>query len=93
MEWRRAPGVITRRVAGEVVLVPVAGARDSARDTRFFVLNTTAERLWALLEEPRSADELARHLTIEFEIDARQARADVEAFLADMREQGTVLIG
>jgi hypothetical protein len=90
-KWRRAPGVITRRVAGELVLVPVAGAREAARDTRFFVLNASAERLWGLLDEPRSADELAQHLTAEFEIDEPQARADVETFLADMREQGTLL--
>lgn len=90
--WRRASGVVTRRVAGELVLVPVAGAgAGQARDTRFFVLNETAERLWSLLETPRSPDELARHLTNEFEVDASRARADVDAFLADLDAQGAIL--
>ena len=89
-KWRRAPGVVTRRVAGELVLVPVAGSA-TARDTRFFVLNDTAERLWSLLETPRLPDELARHLTTEFEVDAARARADVDAFLADLVAQGAIL--
>jgi hypothetical protein len=90
--WHRAPGVVTRRVAGELVLVPVAGTRQQ-RDTRFFVLNDTAERLWSLMEEPRSADELAQHLTTEFEVDAARARADVAAFLADLDSQGAIIRG
>ena len=77
--WHRAPGVVTRRVAGELVLVPVAGTRQQ-RDTRFFVLNDTAERLWSLLEEPRSADELAQHLTTEYEVDAARARAESTSY-------------
>ena len=90
--WRRAQGVVTRRVAGELVLVPVAGAGSGpARDTRFFVLNETAERLWSLLEEPRTPAELARHLTYEFEVDGARARADVDAFLADLSAQGAIL--
>lgn len=88
--WRRAPGVVTRRVAGELVLVPVAGA-SQARDTRFFVLNESAERLWSLLDAPRTPDELARHLTNEFEVDGSRARADVDAFLADLVAQGAIL--
>jgi hypothetical protein len=90
--WRRAPGVVTRKVAGEVVLVPVASGRQQ-RDTRFFVLNESAERLWSLLESPRSADELAQHLTTEFEVEASRARADVDAFLADLDAQGAVIRG
>jgi hypothetical protein len=88
--WRRAPGVVTRRVAGELVLVPVSAPRQQ-RDTRFFVLNETAERLWSLLDVPRTPAELAQHLTTEFEVDAPRARADVAAFLADLDAQGAVI--
>lgn len=89
-EWRRAPGVVARRVAGEMVLVPTASGRAS-HDTRFFVLNEAAERLWSLLEAPRTPAELAQHLTVEFDVDSGRARADVEAFLADMSEQGAII--
>lgn len=88
--WRRAPGVVARRVAGEMVLVPVSSGT-ARRDTRFFVLNETAERLWSLLAQPRTAAELAQHLTLEFEVDAARARADVDAFLADLRAQGAII--
>lgn len=88
--WRRAPGVVARRVAGEMVLVPVSSGT-TRRDTRFFVLNETAERLWSLLEQPRAPAELAQHLTLEFEVDAARARADVDAFLADLSAQGAII--
>lgn len=88
--FRRAPGVIARRVAGEMVLVPLASDA-AARDTRFFVMNVTAERLWSLLDSPRTGDELAQQLTQAFEVDLPRARADVSAFLADLREQGAII--
>src|SRR5688500_16836951 len=67
--YRRAGGVITRRIAGETVIVPMPGTQASARETRFFVLNGTAERLWELLAAPQTPEAMAHHLTYEFAVD------------------------
>jgi hypothetical protein len=91
-KWARAASVIARRVAGETVLVP-ADARASDpefKGARLYVLNETGEFLWALLETPRTAADLARNLTLEFETAEDRALADVEAFLVALRDIGAV---
>lgn len=90
--WRRAPTVITRRVAGETVLVPVAARTSDPefKSARLYVLNETGEYLWSLLDSARSSVELAQNLTLEFETAASRAQSDVEAFLAALRDIGAV---
>jgi len=89
--WRRSTGFVARRVAGELVVVPVL--RDEATPGAtlpFFVLNETGEVLWESLGEPRRNDELVRVLTGTWEVSAERAREDVAAFLAELRVLGAV---
>ena len=84
--------MIVRRVAGETVLVPLAARTSDPefKSARLFVLNETGEYLWSLLDSPRSSRELAQNLTLEFETAAGSAQADVEVFLATLRDIGAV---
>jgi hypothetical protein len=90
--WERANGVIARRVAGETVLVPVAprAVDPEFKSARLYVLNETGEYLWSLLDRPRTTADLARNLTLAFEITAGRAHADVDVFLATLRDIGAV---
>jgi len=90
--WRRAPSIIARRVAGETVLVPLERKAEDpeAKSAHLYVFNETAEYLWSLLESPRSAAELARNLTLEFDTTAIRAQRDVDAFLLALRDIGAV---
>ena len=88
----RAPGVVTRRIAGELVLVPTGGLpEETMRSVRFFVLNGTAETIWDRLATPQTAESLARHLTTEYEIDYAQALVDAAALLEDLRRNASVV--
>ena len=90
--WARANGVSARRVAGETVLVPVAPRTTDPefKSARLYVLNETGEYLWALLDHPRTTADLARNLTLAFETTAGRAHADVDVFLAALRDIGAV---
>jgi coenzyme PQQ synthesis protein D (PqqD) len=90
--WRRASSVIARRVAGEMVLVPLAARTSDPefKSARLFVLNETGEYLWSLLDAPRSSLELAQNLTLEFETAVGRAHSDVEVFLTALRDIGAV---
>ena len=90
----RAPGVVARRVAGEMLLVPVSPRALDAFSgaAELFVLNTTGERMWIWLAEPLSIDEMARKLIDEFEVNAELARADATAFIEVMRGRGLVAL-
>ena len=90
--WERATGVIARRVAGEMVLVPVAPKTSDPefKSARLYVLNDTGEFLWSLLDTPRTTADLARNLTLAFETTAGRAHSDVDVFLAALRDIGAV---
>ena len=90
--WRRDGSVIARRVAGEMVLVPLSprASDPEFKSARLYVLNETGEYLWSLLDSPRSSQELAQNLTLEFETSAGRAQSDVEIFLAALRDIGAV---
>lgn len=90
--YTRAGGVVSRRVAGEIVLVPlVQRTRDAVRKSAdLFVLNSTGEHLWELLTTPQSAKELARNLSETFEVSADEAVQDVSRFIASLIEIGAL---
>jgi hypothetical protein len=88
---RRAAGFVARRIAGELVVVPVLRSEAaSGVSLPFFVLNESAETLWESLAEPRSPDELVRLLTQAWDVSADRAREDVTTFLAELRVLGAV---
>lgn len=90
--YRRTHGIVTRRVAGELLLVPTkARTLDTAtRAAELFVLNESGERMWAWLEQPISIQGLARNLIGEYEVPADQAQADAEGFVRSLRAIGIV---
>ena len=88
----RSADVVARRIAGELVLVPIGSRTDDAerRTANFFVLNATGEFLWGLLASARDAEELTSQLTQHFQIDAFTAGEDVNRFLAELLNCGAI---
>lgn len=88
----RASGIVSREVAGEMILVPV-DARSSdvvSKAADLYVLNESGATLWSALTAPQDVPSLARILMSEFEIDHATATTDAEAFLKDMLQIGAV---
>lgn len=88
----RSPDVVARRIAGELVLVPIATRTENAsrRTANFYVLNGTGELLWATLEEPADIEELTRQLTQNYQISEDVARGDVRQFLSALERCGAI---
>ena len=83
-----SPDVVARRIAGEYLLVPV---RNGAAQMDFiFTANEVGSVVFRLLDGVRDAREIARLLSLEFEVDEAAARADVLDFLGALREAGLV---
>jgi hypothetical protein len=76
-------GIVARRVAGEVLLVPVAAtAIDEAhRSAELFVLNPTGEYLWNELASPKRVPDLARNLMMSHEVALETALDDAARFV------------
>ncbi|MGI9078539.1 MAG: PqqD family peptide modification chaperone [Gemmatimonadaceae bacterium] len=58
----------------------------------YFGLEGTGPRIWALLEEPRSVQQVCDNLMQEYDIDADACRIEVCKFLEELRRAQLVRI-
>lgn len=82
MKYRRKRGLHEATLDGsDTVLLDV-------ETSKYYDLNLVASRIWQLLEQPRSPDELCETLQDEFDVDPADCKAQVEAFLKQMCDKG-----
>jgi hypothetical protein len=75
----RSDEPFTAVVDGEVVMFsPAQGA--------YFGLDPVGTRVWELLEEPRTIDDVCTILTEEFAVDAKTCHDDVVALVEQLRD-------
>ncbi|MDF1561310.1 MAG: PqqD family protein [Bacteroidales bacterium] len=58
---------------------------------KYFSLNPVATRIWDMLVQPLSLEELCRLLTEEYEVEVEQCRDETGAYLREMVNIGLVL--
>lgn len=56
----------------------------------YFGLDEVGARIWQLLQEPTTPDDVVRDLLEEYEVEASACRADVTNLLAEMIDVGIV---
>ena len=62
----------------------------SVKDGVYYSLSDVGSRVWDLLRQPRSIDELVHQLTAEYAVESEQCRQDVHRLLQDMSISGLV---
>ena len=81
--FERSRDFVVRRVADERVLVPLR--TQVPRGVLVFVLDgPVAQRVWELLDEPRSGHELVSLLVGEFDVERPLAEDEVRSFLEQL---------
>jgi hypothetical protein len=88
--YRPSPDVVFRNIAGEHLLVPVRTGL--AHIDYLYTTDEVGSFILSLLDGRRDVAEVARRVSAEFEVDEASARADVTAYLSDLREVGLVLL-
>ena len=81
----RNEGLLTAEVDGELMAM-------SIEQGNCYGLNAVGTRIWALLAEPRSIDDLCALLLDEYEVDAAQCRDEVVGLLEELRAEGLAAI-
>ena len=56
----------------------------------YFVVSEVGARVWELVEQPMSFEELCETLSAEYDVEANRCRAEVEAFVSQLHEAGLV---
>ncbi len=86
MRVRMKDGLLLREVAGEHILIDASGEVDFSR--MLLLSDTAATLVQALLQGPRTADELAELLAGEYDVAAADALPDVVSLLKQMASDG-----
>lgn len=82
--YRRADGLSFTELDGELVCLNLdTGEYSGLRDV--------GQSIWERLERPCVLDELVEHVVSEYDVESDRASADVQAFLAQLREAGFVV--
>jgi len=84
----RSQSVVSRRVSGETLIVPVRGKVGDLASIYSF--NEVASLIWQWLEMPREVSDLVSAVEREYDVDPQQAQQDVSKFLNDMLSAGLV---
>jgi hypothetical protein len=79
----RCDDLLEADVNGEIVALHVEKGQ-------CYGMNAVASRVWALLAEPTSPEQICTRLTEEFDVDADTCRADVAALIADLKSEGLI---
>lgn len=83
-------GVVTRRFGAETLLVPVCGGVGDLDSV--YTLNEVGTTIWNAIAEPVALTDLVATIAGEYDVTTDQARADVEAFLAELTQVGLARI-
>jgi len=76
----RGPNLLGADMDGEFALMSV----DSGR---YYCLNPTGRQIWELMEQPRDAQGICRHLLAEYDVAPEQCEADVLELLGKLSDE------
>jgi hypothetical protein len=80
---RRSDTAMARRVDGDVVILDITSGQ-------FFGINDVGALVWDLLEHDTTRDDLVDAVTAQFDVDAAQARDDIDTLIAQLSDAGLV---
>lgn len=84
MKYQRNSKTISGRLSDELVMMDMDKGK-------YFSLNPVATRIWDLLADPMSVEELCSLLMEEYEVEANQCQKDVEDVIEKMKKLNIVL--
>ena len=88
--YRISPGYALREIAGEHLAVPVSD--EAGASGRLAILNTTGQFLFRLLQQGMTREMLLTEMLEVFDVSPEEARADIDAFLAQLAQNGLLHI-
>jgi hypothetical protein len=83
IKYSRSNSSISGRLDNELVMMDIEAGK-------YFSLNPVATRIWELLENPRSLDELCLLLQKEYDVSEVRCRQETEACIKDLIGFGLV---
>lgn len=87
--FERPRNVVSRKIAGELFLVPVAGKLADMQ--RIFALTPVAEFIWERLDGRRSIGDIRDEVMESFEAERERIDVDIEEFAGELMAEGLLM--
>jgi hypothetical protein len=84
----RNQDIVSRRIAGELFLVPVKGKLADMES--IFTLTSVAEYIWDRLDGEKRLDDIRNEIVARFDVGLEQADADLREFIAELLAAGLI---
>lgn len=81
-------GFTVRNIAGSDIVVPVGNAEKIFNG--MITLNESGAFFWNVLLKDTTVDEVVKKVTSEYDVDEERAKADVEKFIEQLRENNLI---
>lgn len=81
-------GFTVRNIAGSDIVVPVGNAEKIFNG--MITLNESGAFFWNALLKDTTVDEVVKKVTSEYDVDKERAKADVEKFIEQLRENNLI---
>jgi hypothetical protein len=87
--YRKKENMVTRRIAGETLLVPI---RSQVADMQniFALTHSTAEYIWQQLDGKQDLEHIHQGILDNFQVENHQAQSDLEEFISLLLEAGII---
>lgn len=82
---QRNPNMVTSKIDNEVVMM-------SVDQGEYYGLDETGSRIWEMIEEPVSVNDLVRMLIDEFDVSFEECQKDTLDFLNDLNAKGLLFV-
>jgi len=79
----RAPDIIASDMDGDTVMMSIERGE-------YLGMGEVGTRVWRLLEQPNSIQEIARQICLEFTVDETTCQADILAFADELIQNGLI---
>lgn len=80
--------VVSRKIAGEFILIPVKGK--IADMENIFALTAVAEYIWDMLDGGKSLNEILNNVVDRFDVEREQAESDIQEFITELMKAGLI---
>lgn len=90
--WKRVMNrredIVSRRVAGETILVPLRGT--AADMQRIFTMNPVGAFIWDALDGRKSLGDVRDEVLACFDVEKEDVERDIQEFVGDLQKEGLI---